>query len=174
MSSTDSGSAPNLLFYCHEGLGLGHLRRILTLGQYFEMEWPGLNQLIVTSTAAAGVVVPTERIDYVKLPAVRRVRPEEHEAPFEARSLRLPFQRVWSMRRDLLLSVVHNYQPDALIVDYMPAGLKGELAPALRYLKANAGTRFVLGLRDILDEGQRVRRPGDRTGSTSCSTRSTN
>jgi predicted glycosyltransferase len=70
----------------------------------------------------------------------------------------MSFAEVLRLRRDMLLALFRRFAPDVLLVDYMPAGLKGELAPALRHLRQFAPhTRLVLGLRDVLDEAPRVR-----------------
>src|SRR5260370_13852041 len=46
-----------------------------------------------------------------------------------------------------------SFKPDLLLVDHAPLGMRGELRPALEYVRANLPqSRVVLGLRDILDE----------------------
>src|SRR5688572_9962474 len=120
-----SQRTPSIAFYCHEGLGIGHLRRAVTIGRYLRRRWPDLAQLVVTSSAAAGGVIAWDAADYVKLPAMVRVKPEEAEQPFVPRALPISFQALRDMRRDILLSVFRNFTPDVLLVDYMPAGVKG-------------------------------------------------
>jgi predicted glycosyltransferase len=57
-------------------------------------------------------------------------------------------------------------QPDVFVVDNVPAGLRGEILPTLRYLKGSSpGTRLVLGLRDIIDDPAHVRRAWMRDGA---------
>ena len=55
------------------------------------------------------------------------------------------------LRTDLIKQVVLSFDPDIVIVDKEPVGLRGELVPALDILRRR-GARIVLGLRDVLDE----------------------
>jgi predicted glycosyltransferase len=150
-----------LLFYSHDTYGLGHLRRSLALARYFRRRWPDASQLIVTgSPLAEGYWLP-EGADYVKLPSVVKVG----AGRYASRSLAASFEDVRALRRDLLFAVARKFEPDALIVDHAPAGLKGEALATLRYLKRESGaTALVLGLRDIVDEAPRVRRDWTREG----------
>jgi len=52
---------------------------------------------------------------------------------------------------------IAKVKPDVCIVDNVPAGMMGELVPALLHLKrASPATRLVLGLRDIVDDPERL------------------
>jgi predicted glycosyltransferase len=160
------GGVTSALFYSHEGMGIGHLRRAITLGQHLHARWPEMRQLVVTSSAATQILRPRDYLDHVKLPAVVRIGPEEAEAPFVARALPISFEAVRDLRRDILSSVAKHFQPDVVFVDYMPAGLKGELVPALRHWRATSPRpRLLLGLRDIPDEAPRIRQGWSQDGA---------
>ncbi len=63
-----------------------------------------------------------------------------------------------ALRRGLILETVSTFKPDLLLVDHAPLGMRGELRPALEYVRANLPqSRTVLGLRDILDDPEVVR-----------------
>ncbi len=65
-----------------------------------------------------------------------------------------------------MTSAARHFRPDALVVDHAPAGLKGEIVPALRYLKRESPeSRLVLGLRDVVDEASHVRETWRREGA---------
>ncbi|MGI8827962.1 MAG: glycosyltransferase family protein [Chloroflexota bacterium] len=52
-----------------------------------------------------------------------------------------------------------HFAPDVVLVDHAPRGMKGEVLPALHALqRVSPATRIVLGLRDVLDEPEKVRR----------------
>ena len=53
------------------------------------------------------------------------------------------------MRRAVLRAVFESFAPNLVLVDYMPAGVWGELRQPLAALPRE--TRVVLGLRDVLD-----------------------
>jgi predicted glycosyltransferase len=48
-------------------------------------------------------------------------------------------------------------QPNILIVDHLPRGALWELDPTLEDLRASGHTRCILGLRDVLEDPERVR-----------------
>ena len=150
-----------VMYYCHDTYGLGHIRRTLALTGYLCGHMPGVSQLIVTgSPVAHGFTLPC-CADYVKLPAVTKVAAGE----YESRSLAIPFERTQAMRGEILLSAARNFQPHALVVDHAPVGLKGEVLPTLRYLKEfSPDTYLVVGLRDVVDGPQQVRKAWLREG----------
>lgn len=143
------------MLYSPDSFGLGHLRRTVTLARHFRRRRPGGALLIVTGSPAPHVCRLPEGAEWIKLPSVVKVGKEK----YESRVLPIGFEEIRDLRRDILLSSVRYFQPDALIVDHAPSGLKGELVPALRYLrKASPRTRLIAGIRDIVDEPWRVRR----------------
>ena len=153
--------AAKAMFYCHDTYGLGHLRRTLTLANHIRATVPDISQLIVTgSPAAQGFSFPPGT-DYIKLPAVTKNLVGE----YEARSLSTSFESVRDMRQGILLNAAQHFQPDFLIVDHAPAGLKGEAVATLRYLKEHLPeTKLIVGLRDIIDEAPKVRQCWAREG----------
>jgi predicted glycosyltransferase len=147
------------MFYSHDTYGLGHLKRTLMLAGFLRARMPALSQLIVTGSPLAHRFQFPPGADYIKLPSVVKVGAEH----YEARSLPLPFGTVRHLRSEMLLSAARHFRPDALIVDNVPAGLKGELLPVLRSLR-DSSCRLVLGLRDVVDEAEWVRQAWDRDG----------
>lgn len=160
-AAAENGSGPlRVMFYSHDTYGLGHLRRTLTLARFLRKGQPLLSQLIVTGSPLAHRFELPDGADYVKLPAVVKVGAET----YEPRYLPLPLATILGLRRELLLSAARDFRPQLLVVDNVPAGLKGELVPALRYLKTTR-CALVLGLRDIVDEAAWVRKAWARNGS---------
>jgi hypothetical protein len=149
-----------LMLYCHDSYGLGHLKRTLTLARYVRSCTPAIHQLIVTGSPLAHDLLLPEDGDYVKLPSVVKTGRDE----YAARTLPLPFDRISRMRTEMVESAARNFRPDAMLVDHAPAGLKGELVPALRELRRSSRTRLIVGLRDIVDDPPRVRASWAREG----------
>ena len=142
------------MLYCHDTYGLGHFRRTLALATFLVARVPWLSQLIVTGSPVPHNFRLPERIDYIKLPSVVKVG----AAQYVPRTIAAPVDDVLNMRRDVIVAAASNFRPDALIVDHAPAGLQGEIVPALRWLREKSPrTKLVLGLRDILDEAAAVR-----------------
>jgi predicted glycosyltransferase len=158
--AVDGRGPRRVMFYSHDTYGLGHLRRTLSLARFLRHARPHLSQLIVTGSPMAHRFPLPPDADYIKLPSVVKVGSER----YEPRSLAMPFTAVRDLRRELLLDAARHFRPDVLVVDNVPAGLKGELTATLRDLKAGS-CRLVLGLRDVVDEPAWVRRNWARTGS---------
>lgn len=149
------------LLYCHDTFGLGHLRRTLSVVEVLGERRPDLSQLVATGSPLAHAFRLPDRVDYLKLPSVAKVG----AGRYASRSLAVPLADVAALRTEILTATARRLRPDLVVVDNVPTGLGGELAPALRELRRAGGTRFVLNLRDIVDEPERVRRAWMRDGS---------
>ncbi len=149
-----------MLVYSHDTLGLGHLRRCQNVIRGLAARNPGLSTLLVTGSPAAYRYELPPRTDYLKLPAVRKSAPDS----YEARSLEMTDGDILDLRRNLLLRTVRDYQPDVLLVDHAPLGMKGELLPALQHLHRRGTCTRILGLRDVIDDPARVREQWERQG----------
>lgn len=68
-----------------------------------------------------------------------------------------------SLRGELTRRALELFEPDVLLVDNFPLGTRHELLPSLRELR-HRQTRTVLGLRDVVDPPEKVRRDWGRDG----------
>lgn len=144
---------PRLLIYSHDTFGLGHLRRCLKIAKSLQRAYPDLSILLVTGSPVVHRYELPIGMDYVKLPAVRKTGPEK----YEARSLKIGYNRIESLRRNIILSTVKAFDPHFLLVDHAPVGMKGELEPAMQWIKQNAPNAVcILGLRDIIDDPKEI------------------
>jgi predicted glycosyltransferase len=148
--------------YSQDSSGLGHLRRnILVGGALLEATRNGLVLLFADSPVAPFFHVP-ERMDHIKLPSIRKV----NAGCWEATRLQIGESELIRLRADLLRDALLNFRPDLLLVDHMPQGAQGELVPALQALKAAHPQSFVvLGLRDILDAQEVIKRVWEHEGA---------
>src|SRR3989454_127426 len=146
-------AAIRLLFYSHDTFGLGHFRRSLTIASHLRRHLPDASALIMTGLESAYAFETPSGIDFVKLPAVKKVGPDA----YRSRHLRISFNRVRRLRETLIKAVAKSYDPHMLIVDNVPRGVDGELVPTIEFLRAyRPRTKVVLTLRDILDEPARI------------------
>lgn len=146
------GDHTRLLVYSHDTLGLGHLRRSLVLLRKLCADHPGLSALLVTGSPMAHRYPLPAGSDYVKLPAILKTSPEQ----YEARSLSLPRSDIRTLRGNLILRTVRDYDPNVLLVDHSPLGSSQEMLPSLEWLNDRGGCTRILGLRDIIDEPSAV------------------
>lgn len=148
------GKGTRLALFSHDTLGLGHLHRSMNIARALTAQHPGLSVLLLTGSPAVHRYALPEGVDYIKLPAVKKVAAEE----YEARSLGLDGKGVLEMRTNLILRSLQDYAPDVLLVDHAPVGMKGEMRPTLEWLtRQRPGCVKVLGLRDVIDDAEYVR-----------------
>lgn len=143
--------APRFLFYSHDGLGLGHIRRNLAIARALTDTAPRASIVLATSAESADTLGLAANVDLLRLPSLRKLS----NGHYAARRLPMPAADVSRLRSDLLAAAVRSFQPNVLLVDKHPLGVHGELECALDAL-AEVGGRAVVGFRDILDEPEAV------------------
>lgn len=139
--------AKRIVFYSHNGFGLGHVRRNYLLARALKKADPDLEILLITGSPFPLEPALSEGIDYVRLPSFLRVE-SNHWVPKQFPQIEsLELSR---LRSDIILSTVRAFRPDVLVADHLPQGVNGELLPALQWL-SDRGRPAVAGFRDILD-----------------------
>jgi predicted glycosyltransferase len=145
-----------VLLYSPDAVGMGHVRRLLKIADSLAQRLPGTAQLLVTGGATTQYLEQrAPGLDFVRLPSWRRVGPER----YEPRDLPLPPAQLRQLREHLVLQCAVSFRPDLLLADHNPEGRGGELLPTLSWLRGNRpDCRIVLGMRDIFDDADMVRR----------------
>ncbi len=146
--------SPRIVLYSHDAMGLGHIRRNLLIAQVLSKSYLQPNILLVCGALEARNFSMPEGVDCTVLPSLYR----EQDGTFRPRSLRMNLNELVSLRRKILLASISAFEPDVLIVDYMPWGAIGELDSILEYVRAQGQTRCVLGIRDIWGEPAIIQR----------------
>ena len=144
---------PRVALYSPGMIGLGHMRRNLQLVRRFAACYPAGSFLMLTEAREAGIFDFPQNVDCLSLPAVRKGL-DGRCAP---RRLNIKLDELTRLRADVLAAALSRFAPDVLIVDHLPRGALGELEPGLEALHRGGRTRFVLGLRDILEERATVK-----------------
>lgn len=140
------------LFYSHDGLGLGHTQRNLAIASAVIQIAPDASVLMASGTDGVYNLGLAANVDVIKLPGVCKLANE----CYASRRLRVRRDDIFSVRSALLKAVVQSFKPNVLLADKHPLGAGGELHHALQVHRRQGG-RTVLGLRDILDDGETVR-----------------
>lgn len=137
-----------LMVYSHDAFGLGNIRRMLTICEYLLCTLPNISILVVSGSPALHTLRLPEGLDYIKLPCLGR----DTSGQLEAKYLKRMPETLVRLRSHLILTAAVHFQPDMLLVDKKPQGLRNELKETLRHLSRHRPqTRRVLLLRDILD-----------------------
>lgn len=143
------------LFFTNECVGLGHLQRCLTLATAVCEQDPTATALIVTGSQYVPHGVPAG-VDIVKLPAMGR----DGAGSYAARSLGVESAHLSRVRAGVASAIAREFAPDVVVVDKLPLGVDSELESTLREVR-EGHARVVLGLRDIEDSPEAVRRRWD-------------
>ncbi|MEM7212068.1 MAG: glycosyltransferase [Pseudomonadota bacterium] len=143
----EPSSEHRTLLYSHDTFGLGHLRRSRTIATALIEADDDCSALIVTGSPIAGRFDFAARLDHVRLPGVVKLP----DGSYSSLNLSLQIDEMVRLRGAIIAATAREFRPDLVIVDKEPWGFRQELAETLENLKA-AGTRIVLGIRDVLDE----------------------
>jgi predicted glycosyltransferase len=143
----DEGPKYRVLIYSHDTFGLGHLRRCRAIAHALVDHRHDISVLILSGSPIIGAYGFRPRVDFVRFPGVVKLR----NGSYTAKGLDISTEHVIAFRRDLIKASAIAFRPHLFLVDKEPLGLRGEVLPALRFLKLQ-GARLVLGLRDILDD----------------------
>lgn len=148
-SYSGTGKGLRILLYSHDTLGLGHIQRCLKISNWLRSKYPELSILLITGSSQVHRFQIPASVDYIKLPAVRKVDRETYESRFPGAS----FEHTLRLRTNLILETVRDYAPHLFLVDHSPHGMKGEIMPSLEWLRKNNDACIIaLGMRDILDD----------------------
>jgi|GEM_PF-475079 len=95
-----------ILFFAHDGTGLGHLKRLSLLAKSLEDDF---SCLLVTGHKQVGEII-SEKCEFVRLPYLSLEKPE-----------------LMPLRNKIIKESIKKFKPDALVVDYLPLGKQDEL-----------------------------------------------
>ncbi|BBO86590.1 glycosyltransferase family protein [Desulfosarcina ovata] len=143
----------NILMYSHDTYGLGHIRRTMAIAN--QLKTTGTNILILTGSPIVGRFAFPKNIDFVRIPGMIKVTNEEY-LPL---SIKLNPNHVLAIREKIILATAKAFRPALFIVDKEPLGLKKEVLSTLFWMKkCQPRCKTILGLRDIMDDREVVRR----------------
>src|SRR5437667_6220297 len=143
-----------LFLYAQDTRGLGHINRTLTIARHFLNAYQTWVAYIATKSPIGYPFVLPERCDYIKLPTRLRpgTKPPTQDSEQAAKQY---FRRI---RGQILREAVLGLAPGLVLVDHEPLGSAGEFREGLYALKSQSpGTRFVFGMRDIMDDPAGIR-----------------
>lgn len=152
-SSVITGKYQRIMVYSHDAYGLGNIRRMLAICKYLIKSIPNLSILLISGSPMLQSFRLPQGLDYIKLPCLNRGSSGEMAVKY----LNADIESTLKLRSELILAAAKNYQPDLVLVDKKPSGIKGELNSTIDYLKHYLpNAKFVLLLRDILDTPEKT------------------
>jgi predicted glycosyltransferase len=155
-TSTAHSAARRVLFYSHDGTGLGHLRITLGVATAYAALRPQDSLLLLTGSLHTSAFALPENLDYVKLPAMPKRELYASLPPTEG--FTGSHNSTIRVRSALALTTVQAFDPHLVVVDHAPGGLFRELAPSLEWLAARSPRpQFALLMRDITFSPEQTR-----------------
>lgn len=155
-----AAAGPRLAVFTHDAYGLGHVRRSTRILRALAERSPDAEMLLITGSPATHLLrdLPPNA-DTLKIPTIITSGLEGTRPP----TLGIGVAELASLRGELTRHALELFAPDVLLVDNFPLGTRLELLPALRSLRTRP-TRTVLGLRDVVDPPEKVRKDWARDG----------
>ena len=149
-----------VLIYSHDTFGLGHLRRCRAIAHELVGRFKGISVLILSGSPVIGGFEFRARVDFVRIPGVIKLK----DGSYTSLGLHIDLEQTMAMREAIIRQTAEVFKPDLFLVDKEPLGLEGEVKNTLRLLRDNGATT-VLGLRDVMDEPEALRREWERKGA---------
>lgn len=155
LSHTNQTKPIKIVLYSHDTMGLGHIRRNFLIAKTLSKSNLKCSILIISGTNKANEYALPDNVDIVSLPSLYK----DKKGNYKSRQLDISTEQIIKLRSDIIKSAVKAFSPDLLIVDKVPRGVLNELDSALRHIRRNnSHTKCILGLRDILDEPEVVKK----------------
>jgi predicted glycosyltransferase len=146
-----------VLIYSHDSFGLGHLRRCRAIAHSLVEADPALSVLILSGSPIIGSFDFRSRVDFVRVPGVIKLRNGE----YVSLNLHIDIEETLAMRSSIIRHTADIFDPDMLIVDKEPLGLRGEVRDTLLLMQRRRAT-VILGLRDVMDDPEALESEWER------------
>jgi predicted glycosyltransferase len=146
-----------VLIYSHDSFGLGHLRRCRAIAHSLVDADPAVSILILSGSPIIGSFDFRSRVDFVRVPGVIKLRNGE----YVSLNAHIDVDETLAMRSSIIRHTADIFDPDLLIVDKEPLGLRGEVRETLDMLQRR-GTALILGLRDVMDDPEALESEWER------------
>ncbi len=154
---SDRRDHKRVLIYSHDTFGLGHLRRCRAIAHSLVDADASLSVLILSGSPIIGSFDFRSRVDFVRIPGVIKLRNGE----YVSLNLHIDIEETLAMRSSIIRHTAEIFDPDMLIVDKEPLGLRGEMRQTLDLLRAR-GIPLILGLRDVMDDPEALESEWER------------
>jgi predicted glycosyltransferase/glycosyltransferase involved in cell wall biosynthesis len=148
MGPAASQRRKRIVFFVHDGTGLGHLHRVCRLAKALQGRF---SCFVITGHRAAAWLVP-EECEFLHLPSLDSLFEKKARQWGRRPFADMPKDAALRFRQMLINSAVEAFEPDAIVTDYLPLGKNYELKPIIESSRA----RKYLILRGVLDTPENV------------------
>lgn len=138
----------DVLIYAHDGRGLGHASRSITIGMALRRMYPELRVLFVSGCAASQELIDCVPLDWLKLPSYK-TEVIAGKSVGRAGDSCFSDKQLGELRSRAITQLVSLYQPRVVLVDHTPQGKHKELLQGIAR-SCEYQTRWVLGVRGVM------------------------
>src|SRR2546430_4440877 len=154
-ASASPARVPRIALYSQGMVGFGHIRRNASIAQALRRSTLQPVIMLIAEAWQAGALLMPPGVDCVTLPALRRDADGGYNPRF---LLDVSDGELIALRTRVIRSAMEVFDPDLLVVDYLPLGVAGELAPTLEFLKRRGQNPLGAGLLAVLFHPGTVKR----------------
>src|SRR5207244_9260493 len=122
---------PRVTAYSQGMHGFGHIRRNATIAHALRASALQPVILMIAEAWQAGAIPMPEGVDCVTLPGLRK----ETDGGLNARFLGVSDQELITLRSEVICKALETFEPDVLLVDYLPLGAGRELVRTLEHVR---------------------------------------
>ena len=149
-SPTLDKSRLDVLIYSHDGRGLGHVSRGVTIGMALRRLFPKLKVLFLSGFKQTATLVGSCPLEWMKLPSYE-TRIIEGESKGRMGNTNIKNCYLGPTRANIIETIITNFRPRCVLVDHEPLGKREEILPSLRLTKGT-DTIWILGIRAVVGE----------------------
>ena len=140
----------DVLIYSHDGRGLGHVSRGITIGMALRRLFPERKILFVSGFKQTATLIGPCPLDWIKLPAYE-TQIIKGKSRGRLGNTNIKNCYMGPARANLLKSIIENFKPRCVLVDHYPPGKREELLPSLDITR-RMDTTWILGMRAVVGE----------------------
>ncbi len=138
----------DVLIYAHDGRGLGHASRSISIGMALRRLYPDLRVLFVSGCRVSQQLIGNAPLDWLKLPSYETQVVNGKSKGIMGKSM-FSDSQLGELRGEELAHLVKLYKPRLVLADHTPQGKHRELVPALSRTR-DQETLWVLGVRGVV------------------------
>ena len=152
-----------MALYSYDSVGLGHVRRMVNIAGEVGRRRPDAAMLGIVSSFVSDAHELPANFDWIKLPLTTHTN-LFHNIPAHG-ATPTTLSGVTALRHAIVEETLDAFAPRLMLTDFLPSGGHGELRSSLACLRAaEPRVALVLGLRDVIDSPENVRRTWRETG----------
>ncbi len=138
----------DILIYAHDGRGLGHVSRSISIGLALRHIYPDLRVLFVSGCQLSQELIGSAPLDWLKLPSYETQVINGKSCGIDGKS-NFTDKELAEIRAETLGNIIELYRPELVLADHSPQGKHKELKYALK-ISAKTNTRWALGVRGVV------------------------